>query len=211
MGGWRWKRSRRWTPHPTDSSPSRSSTRPWPLCTGRLFIGNPTFLIFIGHPMYPSEWPAWLRESLPGWVVAVVLVWFSLQRYLDKPPNGTKQLHPYGRPTRDPRIICALLGFAAAGWMHIGSGQPTTHPEGGTEVVIGAVIIIGAALAIVGAFVRSEWTSIGLELAGCIFLAGSFTTYMVGYFNSVQHWAILCGAFAAGNALRVIQLLRRLQ
>lgn len=164
-------------------------------------------------PLYPSEWPEWIRESAAGWFVVAVLIWFSLQRYFDKPAEGLpRTLLPYGRPTRDPRIICALLGFAVASAEHIGGIHGhVVHLQTGTQTMLVVVTVIGVLLSLGGAFIRDEWFSVGLELPGCICLAGAFTIYSIGYVDTVRHWSILCAFFALGNALRVFQLLRRVR
>lgn len=161
--------------------------------------------------MYPSEWPLWLRESAPGWVVVAVLIWFALQRYLDKPKTARTTVLPHDRPTKDPRIICALIGFATVAWVHIGSRAVGTHLQPATHVALAVITVIGVLLSIAGAYIRDEWASIGLELVGCIFLAGTFTVYAIGYHSTVHHWAIISAFFALGNTLRVIQLLRRIR
>lgn len=171
--------------------------------------------------MSPSEWPQWLRDTIPVWAMVVVFVWFGVQRFLDRQPaDDSPVMPPYKRPTRDPRIVCMMVGFIAVSAAQVLSGPAPDSVNNrwgyATNVIVAAVMAIGCALTLAGAFVKGEYQSIGLELAGSVLLAGACGVYLVAYVQTVTHWASVIsvaftGSLVLGNVLRAIQLIRRVQ
>lgn len=170
--------------------------------------------------MRPSEWPQWLRDTIPAWAMLVVLVWFTLQRFLDR--DRTRRLRPatYGRPTRDPRVICPLIGFVGVSVVQIMfgpvPGSINSHWVMPAQIILAAMMIVGSLFTLVGAYTSSEYRSIGLEVTGCIILTGVFTVYFWAYTGAVVNWAasvsvIYTVSLLAGNLWRVVQLLRRVE
>lgn len=170
--------------------------------------------------MSPVDLPQWVRDTVPLWASLCVLVWFSLQRFLDRTPGDTKpQLPaPYDRPTKDPRIIFPTIGFIGVSLIQIATGPaPSTINSQWatpTQAILAVVMILGGGFTIAGAYARSEFRSIGWELIGCILLTGVFAVYFWAYTTSVAHWAAapsvmyaLC--LLAGNVVRAVQLLKR--
>ena len=168
--------------------------------------------------MYPNEWPLWLRDSIPGWVVVAALAWFSLQRYLDFRDNKSRhKVVMHGRPVRDPRILCPLIAIMAASGITLFTGPAkssvNTQLHSVTLYGLAVVFMVGCVLTVVAAFVKSEWWSTGLELVASILLGGAFLVDAFGYGMHTEAAflsALLCLSYVIANVLRVIQLLKRL-
>jgi hypothetical protein len=165
-----------------------------------------------------SSIPQWLRDTIPAWVFIGIAFWFIMQRALERreqPKNLAPT--PYPRPVRDWRIVFMTLGFVAVSTAQLAHGAAPSSVNSSfqtvTQYTLAIIMGAGGLLTLAAAASGSEWWSAGLELAGCIFLAGAFFVYACGYVRTQGDWTQTIGAWftsslLVGNLLRAIQLFR---
>lgn len=165
-----------------------------------------------------SSLPEWLRDTIPGWVFLCVGLWLVLQRSLEHKGNQPSPVKPYGRPAKDWRIVCLNIGLIGVSLVQFilgpAPGSVNSTFQSITQTILAVVLVIGAALTLTAAWIKDEWWSIGLELAGCVGLGTAYLVYTLEYFEAVDEWQATIGAWFTGslligNLLRAVQLYRR--
>lgn len=128
---------------------------------------------------------------------------------------------PHPRPPRDPRLLAlnVCLPWVSFNQIVAGPAPSTVQSQAAfsytATVLFAALMIVSSALVFYSAFVRSQWWSWGLELAGCagftfvFFMYSATLVQTIDEYNSSNGfgWAM---ALLIGNAWRAAQLAPRL-
>lgn len=127
---------------------------------------------------------------------------------------------PHPRPTRDPRLVCMNIGLAWASGMQIFAGPAPTSVQGQSvtyqaAAVLACLIVVSSILVLYSARTKSQWSSWGWELAGCIGFTGSFGLLSLMMVLSIEDWYSTTTAgwaifLTMGNAIRAVILARRM-
>jgi hypothetical protein len=164
--------------------------------------------------MFPSEWPQWLRESLPLSVALGIVLWICMQRYFDA-IDKQRTSSPTAHKRPDPRFLCALTGYVVAAYsqMFIASAASRiVNVAGSTKMTIAVIFAVSLVFMIYARYTASEWWSIGLEMSASAMMAVACLAYGLGYLTLGQHastfGAIMSFGMALGGAVRTVQLVR---